>query len=106
MIETTRLRGTVPAYGAGIVLLAAVFAFGEAVVPPLNADGAYRFIVSGYPARNESYVAASSGTALSTGTRSGRSRASSMEARYRTWDESDGIALRSDKYRAMTIFVR
>jgi phage terminase large subunit-like protein len=38
--------------------------------------------------------------------RSGKSAASSIEARYRTWDESDGIALRSDKYRATMIIFR
>ena len=68
----------------------------EEVVPaaalsPLHAD-TYQFIVSGYPAANVSYAAASSGTPI--------------EARYRTWDESDGIALRSDKYRATIIIIR
>ena len=82
----------------------------EEVVPaaalsPLHAD-TYQFIVSGYPAANESYAAASSGTALATATRSGGSAASPIEARYRTWDESDGIALRSDKYRATIIIIR
>ncbi len=54
---------------------------------------------------NESYAAVSSGTALATSTRSAVSSTSPIEARYRTWDESDGIALRSDK-RAMMIIVR
>ena len=78
---------------------------GEAALSPLHA-GTYQFIVSGYPAVNESYAAASLGTALATATRSGGSAASSLEARYRTWDESDGIALRSDKYRATMIIFR
>ena len=73
-----------------VISLAAV-ALGEAALSPLHAD-TYQFIVSGYPAANESYAAASSGTPI--------------EARYRTWDESDGIALRSDKYRATIIIVR
>ena len=72
-------------------LVAAILALGEAALSPLHAD-TYQFIVSGYPAANESYAAASSGTPI--------------EARYRTWDESDGIALRSDKYRATIIIIR
>lgn len=70
-----------------------------------NADG-YQFIVSGYPAANESYAAASLGTALATATRAVSTTAQALEARYRTWDESDGIALRSDKYRATMIIFR
>ena len=72
-------------------LVAAILALGEAALSPLHAD-TYQFIVSGYPAANKSYAAASSGTPI--------------EARYRTWDESDGIALRSDKYRATIIIIR
>ena len=86
-------------------LVAAILALGEAALSPLHAD-TYQFIVSGYPAANESYAAASSGTALATATRSGGSAASPIEARYRTWDESDGIALRSDKHWGFSIFVR
>ena len=70
-----------------------------------NADG-YQFIVSGYPAANVSYSAASSGTSLVTATRKQPTAAQSLEARYRTWDESDGIALRSDKFRGMILIVR
>ena len=72
-------------------LVAAILALGEAALSPLHAD-TYQFIVSGYPAANKSYAAASSGTPI--------------EARYRTWDESDGIALRSDKRWGFSIFVR
>ena len=71
---------------------------------PLHAD-TYRFIISGYPAANESYAAESAATSLETATRSERSAAAALEARYRTWDESDGIALRSDKYVGMMIIV-
>ena len=78
---------------------------GAAAFLPLHAD-TYQFIVSGYPAANESYAAASAATSLETATRSGRSAASALEARYRTWDESDGIALRSDEYRGMMIYIR
>ena len=87
------------------VISLAALALGVAALSPLHAD-TYQFIISGYPAVNESYAAASSGTALATATRSGGSAASSLEARYRTWDESDGIALRSDKYRATMIIFR
>ena len=76
-------------------LVAAVLAFGEAALSPLHAD-TYQFIVSGYPAANESYAAASVGIAFATATRSGGSAASPLDARYRTWDESDGIPFRSD----------
>ena len=86
-------------------LVAAVLAFGEAALSPLHAD-TYQFIVSGYPAANESYSAVSTGTALATATRSGGSAASPIEARYRTWDESDGIPFRSDKFKAMMIIFR
>ena len=72
----------------------------------LSRADTYQFIVSGYPAANESYAVTSSGTSLVTATRRGKSAASSLEARYRTWDESDGIALRSDKYRATMIIFR
>ena len=72
-------------------LVAAILALGEAALSPLHAD-TYQFIVSGYPAANKSYAAASSGTPI--------------EARYRSWDESDGIALRSDKHWGFSIFVR
>lgn len=86
-------RGTI------LALLAA------AALSPLHAD-TYQFIVSGYPAANESYAAASLGTALATATRVVSTTAQALEARYRTWDESDGIALRSDKCRATMIFFR
>ena len=76
-----------------------------AALSPLHAD-TYQFIISGYPAVNESYAAASSGTALATATRAVSTAAQALEARYRTWDESDGIALRSDKYRATMIIFR
>ena len=66
----------------------------------------YQFIISGYPATNESYPAASSGTALVTATHTVPTVAAPLEARYRTWDESEGIALRSDKYHTTMIIFR
>lgn len=63
------------------------------LLAPLAASAdAYQYIISGYPAANESYAAASSGIPLDT--------------RYRTWDESDGIPFRSDKFRATVIVFR
>ena len=82
-----------------------VMMLGAAALLPLHADE-YRFIVSGYPAANESYAAASAATSLETATRSGWSAASALEARYRTWEESDGIALRSDEYHGMMIIIK
>ena len=85
----------------------AALAAAMAAAPLTAARGTdYQYIVSGYPAVNESYSATSAGTPLVTATRSGVSAESSLEARYRTWDESNGIALRSDKYRAMRIIFR
>ena len=85
----------------------AALAAAMAAAPLTAARGTdYQYIVSGYPAANESYPAASAGTSLVTATRSGVSAESSLEARYRTWDESNGIALRSDMYRAMMIIFR
>ena len=49
-----------------------VMMLGAAALLPLHADE-YRFIVSGYPAANESYAAASAATSLETATRSGGS---------------------------------
>lgn len=59
----------------------------------------YKFWVSGTKAEiatsSNSNPAVSAGTALATATRSGRSTASSLEARFRTWLESLGTALKS-----------
>ena len=64
----------------------------------------YQFIISGYPAANASYASSSSGTALVTSTGTAPTAAAPLEARYRTWDESDGIALRSDRF-VGTVFI-
>ena len=66
----------------------------------------YQFIISGYPAANASYASSSSGTALVTSTRTAPTAAAPLEARYRTWDESDGIALRSDRFVGTVIIFR
>ena len=72
---------------------------------PVRADG-YQFIVSGYPAANPSQSAVSSGTSLAVGALAATSASADLEARARTTDDSDGIALRSDKYTAMIIIFK
>ena len=72
---------------------------------PVRADG-YQFIVSGYPAANPSQSAVSSGTSLAVGALAATSASAALEARARTYDDSLGIALRSDEYRAMMIIFR
>ena len=70
---------------------------------------AYQFIISGDPvaaATEGCRVVASSGTSLETGTLSAPTAADSLEARYRTWFESDGTALRSDKPRGLKICIK
>ena len=108
MSRTRTLLGTILAHGGRVAFVAAILAFGEAALSPLHAD-TYQFIISGDPvaaATIDSSAAASSGTALVTATRAVPTAAQPLEARYRTWDESDGIALRSDKYRATMIIFR
>jgi hypothetical protein len=84
-----------------------IVAFAALLAATAVADAdTYQFIVSGYPAANVNYSAASSGTSLETATRTDRSAASPLEARYRTWDESDGVALRSDKYHGLLIIIK
>lgn len=51
------------------------------------------FFVSGYPPENTCYPTASDGVALVTGTLSTPTAASALEARFRTWDASEGAAL-------------
>ena len=76
-----------------------------AATAPTRADG-YQFIVSGYPAANPSQSAVSSGTSLAVGALAATSASADLEARARTCDDSDGIALRSDKYTAMIIIIK
>ena len=67
---------------------------------------AYQFIVSGYPAVNESRSAASDAISLKSAMRSGKSTVSALEARYRTWDESNASELLSDKFRSLLLFIK
>jgi hypothetical protein len=46
------------------------------------------------------------GTAVATGTIRSRTEASALEARYRTIEETDPIALRTDKWMGVILFFR
>lgn len=86
-------------------ILVAVAALTVATFLSIHAD-TYQFIISGHPAEDESYFTASAGTALVTATRTDRSPAVPVEARFRTWDASTGIALRTDKFVGTVILLR
>ena len=88
----------------GAAALASALLAAAALLPVRAGD--YQFIVSGYPAANESYSAASAGTALVTATRTSRSAAAPVEARFRTRAASGGIALRTDKFVGTVILLR
>lgn len=67
----------------------------------------YQFInPATYPAPNVSSSAVSVGTAIETATRRTPASAMELEARYRTIDESCGVALRSDEARGGMIKVQ
>ena len=69
----------------------------------------YQFIISGDPVAASTEgcrVVASSGTSLETGMLTASTAADSLEARYRTWYESNGTSLRSDKYHGMIICIK
>ncbi len=66
----------------------------------------YQYIISGYPATDESYPAESSATSLQTAAITAQSSETEMETRYRTWLESIGIAMRSDKFAGLFLIVR
>lgn len=85
-----------------------VVAAAAAAPPVLSADG-YQFIVTGDPvaaSTADSSTAVSPSASLETGALAAKTTAGSLEARYRTWDESGGEALRSDKALAFTIVIR
>ena len=94
-VQTTTIKRVAALMGAAALAAAA----------PVRADG-YQFIVSGYPAANPSQSAVSSGTSLAVGALASTSASADLEARARTCDDSDGIALRSDKYTAMIIIIK
>ena len=71
-----------------------------------QADEPYQFIVSGYPAANESYAAPSAATSLETGTLSTPAAAQGLEARYRTWLVSEGTGLLSTPFKGFMLILR
>ncbi len=94
-MKTGKLTGKVAVLATAMAVGAAMFARADITC-----------IISGDPvaaATEYSYSAASAATSLEVSTRAVPAAASSLEARYRTIDESDGIALRSDKYTYMII---
>ena len=88
---------------------AAALTAAVAVLPLAAAHGdEYRYIISGDPvaaATVNSCAVASPGTALEAGALSSPTASESLEARCRTWRESSGTALRSDKT-GLTIVIR
>ena len=93
--------------GGGRKLAARLAGVLLAFAPLLARGDIYQYIISGTPIANESYSAASAAMSIEVAvTRHDESAASPMEARYRTWDESDGIPFRSDKFKAMMIIFR
>ena len=87
-------------------VLIAVAAISTVAIPLSSWADTYQFFVSGYPAANERYATASPGTSLETVTRVKKpTAADSLEARYRTWHESNSTSLRSDKA-GLTIVVK
>ena len=95
--------------GLGKAALGVATALAIATAPQAISANGYQYIISGDPvaaATENSCVLASSGTALVTGTRAAPTTAAPLEARFRTWDETAGIALRSDKVRAFILIVR
>lgn len=78
------------------------------LIPLMALADTYQFIISGDPvaaATEGSRAVPSSGISLETGMRTAPTAADSLEARYRTWYESDGTALRSDKARGIVIYI-
>ena len=94
MRKTRTLRGTILALLAAAATIAA------------QAD-TYQFIISGYPAANESYAASSAATSLETGTLSTPAASQGLEARFRTWLASEGTGLLSTLLKkGLMLFVR
>ena len=87
-----------------------VMAGAAALLAPLmlSADD-YQFIISGDPvaaATANCSESATPGTALVTSSRTTPTVAVSLEARCRTIEETDGIALRTDKYIGFTVIIK
>lgn len=78
--------------------LRAAAAFVCAAFAPLALRADYQYIVSGWPAANESRSAASAAASFETGTLATRSDAAPLEARYRTMCLSDGCVWFASAY--------
>jgi hypothetical protein len=79
------------------------------LVPLMSPADGYQFIISGDPvaaASANTSVSASFGSALVTSTRSFSLGPVSLEARYRTMDETLGVGLRSDPPQGMFLIIR
>ena len=79
------------------------------LMPLAGAAATYRFIISGDPvaaATENSRASASDGTSLLTGMRTVPAVPASLEARCRTWAESSGTSLRSDRKRGFIMIVK
>ena len=71
-----------------------------------SAKGDYTFIISGWPAVNNSSSLSSQATSLETSTCSEASEGKGLEARFRSWLESIGTALKSTRFFGFYIDVR
>ena len=60
----------------------------------------------GYAPVDVSYSAVSAGTGLETGMRMTPSAVQALEARYRTWSESDGTALDARPWNGLILLVK
>ena len=87
--------------------LGAATALALAAAPPAASADGYQFIVSGDPnSDTPAFRDVSNVTALATGALRDTSDVSSLEARNRTIDKSDGVAFRSDKFTGFFIIMR
>ena len=76
------------------------------VVADVTYIGPYRYIRSGWPVANPSYSAASAPKRMETAGRAVASAVKTLEARFRTWLESEGCALRTDRFKHFSITIR
>ena len=91
-------------------MFAAVICAAMAVLSA-RADDPYQYILTpdydpAVASLAESSAASSEATGFSTGTVAARTAAAPLEARFRTWLESVGIALRSDLLKGLLMIIR
>ena len=97
-----KIKKNVPSAMLAAALYAAMAALSA------SADDPYQYILTpGYDSAAASLVdsssASSSATSFSTGTVAARTAATPLEARYRTWLESDGTTVYSTKFKGCKI---